>query len=452
MIQKIQSYIQQHNLANSGTPVILACSGGVDSMVLADVLLKLNHKIAIAHCNFQLRGNESDADEKFVEAFAKKNDLTFYSVKFETKLFKKSNDLSTQMAARQLRYDWLEKIRKEHGYHAIATAHHLDDQLETILLNFTKGTGIKGLTGMQPKNGFVIRPLLEISKQEITGYAQENKIDFREDSSNASDDYQRNLIRHTVIPDLQKINSSLIETTAGFISKMNDYELLSAERIESTRKKCYSEKDGIAEIKMGFIKTHPAGKTILFHLLKPFGFNSTQALKVYENFHSLKTKSGKQFLSETHRLVIDRKSLFVIEKNATRQDHLILETIPNQVVFNQYTIAFSMVPAKEVNMKTSGRFAYIDADQLEFPLHLRSWSEGDYFYPFGMGKLKTPTKPGKKKLSKYFKDEKFSLVDKENAAVLFSGDKLVWLVGHRIDDRFKVTQKTSSVLKLVVSC
>ncbi len=450
MIQKIQTYIQLNNLFNSGTPILIACSGGVDSMVLVDVLLKLNYKIAIAHCNFQLRANESDEDEKFIIEFAKENNVPFYVIKFDTKAYKQNNDVSTQMAARTLRYEWFEKIRKENGYHVIVTAHHLDDQLETILFNITKGTGIKGLTGIQAKNGCVIRPLLEISKHQILEYAMDNKIAFREDSSNASDDYQRNLIRHQVVPKLQKINPSLHATMIGFVDRMNDYEILSNEQIKVAKKKCYSEKNGIVEIKLGFIKTQKAGQTILFHLLKEFGFNSDVVNQLFQSFKNLeKLKSGNQFFSETHRIVLDRKSLFVVQKNIEKENYLSFVQLPNQIIFNNYKIHCSFVPIQELNIKTSNRYAYFDADKIEFPLIVRYNKEGDYFYPFGMSKPKTPGKTGKKKLSKYFKDEKFSLLEKENTPVAFSGEKLIWLVGHRIDDRFKVTDKTKIVLKMV---
>ncbi len=451
MIQRVKSYIQQNNLFNSGSPILVACSGGVDSMVLIDALLKLNYKIVIAHCNFQLRGEESNEDEKFVTQFAQQNNIDFHSIKFDTKDFKKDKTISTQMAARELRYEWFEKIRKENQYHFIATAHHLDDQLETILLNFTKGTGIKGLKGIQAKNGFVVRPFLEISKQEILDYAIENKVAFREDSSNASDDYQRNLIRHQIVPQLQKINPSLHATMIGFVDRMNDYDTLSNEQIEVAKKKCYSEKNGIVEIKLGFIKTHKAGQTILFHLLKEFGFNSDVVNQLFQSFKTLeKLKSGNQFFSETHRIVIDRKSLFVVPKNIEKENYLSFVQLPNQIIFNNYKIQCSFVPINESSIKPSNRYAYFDADKIEFPLMVRYYKEGDYFYPFGMSKPKTPGKIGKKKLSKYFKDEKFSLLEKENTAVLFSGEKLIWLVNHRTDDRFKVTEKTKTVLKLVL--
>jgi len=453
MQQKIQKYITQNNLFNSGTPILVASSGGVDSMVLIDVFLKSKYNIAIAHCNFQLRGKESDEDEQFIQQFASQNNIPFHVIKFDTKAYKQSNDISTQMAARALRYEWFEKIRKENNYHCIATAHHLDDQLENILLNITKGTGIKGLTGMQAKNGFIVRPFLEVSKQQILDYAKENNIAFREDSSNASDDYQRNLIRNQVVPQLQKINPALHTSVVDFIDRMNDYEALTNTQIEIIKKKCYSEKNGIAEIKFGFIKMHIAGQTILFHLLKEFGFNSDNVNQLFQTFLSLEkleTQSGKQFFSETHRIVIDRRSLFIVPKNVERENYLSFDKIPNQIIFNNYKIQCSLVPIHELNIKTSNRYAYFDADKIEFPLLVRYYKEGDYFYPFGMSKPKTPGKAGKKKLSKYFKDEKFSLLDKENTAVLFSGEKLIWLINHRIDDRFKVTEKTKSVLKMVM--
>jgi tRNA(Ile)-lysidine synthase len=374
-----------------------------------------------------------------------KYNIPFYTIKFDTKGYKQNKDVSTQMAARELRYNWFEQIRKENHYHSIAVAHHLDDQLETVLLNITKGTGIRGLTGMQPKNGYIIRPLLEISKQKILDYAKENNVAFREDSSNASDDYQRNLIRHQVVPQLQKINPSLHNSMIDFIDRMNDYETLTNQQIEVIKKKCYSEKNGIAEIKMGFIKAHKAGQTILFHLLKDFGYNSD----VVQNIFDVK-ETGKQFFSETHRVVTDRKSLFIVPKNVERENYLSFVQLPNQIVFNNYKIQCSIVAVQELNIKPSNRYAYFDADKIEFPLLIRYYKEGDYFYPFGMSKPKTPEKVGKKKLSKYFKDEKFSLLDKENTAVLFSGEKLIWLLGHRIDDRYKVTEKTKSVLKMVI--
>ena len=441
----VQDYIISHNLANSGTPILVACSGGIDSMVLCDVLLKLQYKIAIAHCNFQLRNEESNDDEKFIAQFANKNKLPFHTIKFDTKAIKQEKNISTQMVARELRYEWFEKIRKENHYHKIAVAHHLDDQIETILLNLSKGTGIQGLAGMNPRNEFIIRPLLEISRQQIINYASENKIEYREDSSNASDDYQRNKLRHHVLPVLKEINPDLGNTMRAFIERMNDYQVINAEYIERIKKKCYTEKNGIVELKLGYIKSHPAGKTILHHLTKDIGLHADMLQKII----TVK-ESGKQFITNTHRLIVDRKSLFITSKESNCEQHILFTEIPKQFCYNQYKIQCSLVPIQELTIKTSPRYAYFDADKIEFPLLVRPAKEGDYFYPFGMSKPKTPGKVGKKKLSKYFKDMKFSLLDKEQAVVLFSGDKLIWLIHQRTDDRFKVTSTTKRVLKMVV--
>jgi tRNA(Ile)-lysidine synthase len=353
------------------------------------------------------------------------------------------------MAARALRYDWFEKIRKEVGASAIATAHHLNDQVETVLLNLTRGTGLKGLSGISPKNEKVVRPLLEITKAELLQYAEQHKIDYREDLSNASDDYQRNLLRHHVVEVLKQINPSLENTFGDFVGFMDDYNVLLKEQLDTLKKKCTSEKNGIFEIKFGFIKRHLAGRTILFHILSEFGFNAAQCTLIFDSF-KIAANTGQQFFSTTHRLVVDRRSMFVILKDIERENYLKMDKIPQQIVFNNYKIQCTVVPVQEVNIKTSPRYAYVDMDVLEFPLMLRYYKEGDYFYPFGMSKPKTPGKVGKKKVSKFFKDEKIPQFDKENTAMLFSGERLVWLLGHRMDDRFKVTPKTKHVLKLVL--
>ena len=448
----LQSYIQSHRLCNSGTPVLLACSGGVDSMVLATLLHGMDYKIAIAHCNFQLRGADSDADEEFVRAFAASRNLPFFTVRFDTLAFKKEKQLSTQMVARELRYQWLEEIRKNNGYHAIATAHHLDDQLETILLNISKGTGLRGLSGMAPRNGYLIRPMLTVNKKDILQFAAERNIAFREDSSNATDDYQRNLIRHQVVPPLQQINPSLHATISDFISRMHDYQQLTDAQIQLTRKKCYSENNGIAEIKTGYLRVHPAGQTILFHLLESYGFNKDHIARIYRLFTEPgDTASGQQFFSDSHRIVMDRKSLFIVPKDTVRDNYKVIEQLPDQIIFNNYKIQCSVLPVHELNMKQSERYAYFDADKIRFPLSIRYAAEGDYFYPLGLSKPKTPGKAGKKKLSKYFKDQKLSQIEKENTPLLFSGEHLIWLIGHRTDDRFKVTEKTTRVLKMLVA-
>ncbi len=227
---------------------------------------------------------------------------------------------------------------------------------------------------------------------------------------------------------------------------MQDYDVLFHEQLKAIQEKCYKVKNNLIEIKLGFIKSHPAGKTILFHFIKDVGFNADTV----QNILAIK-ESGKQFFSDTHRILVDRRSIFIIEKNIEKENYLLFDKIPKQIIFNNYTIQCSIVPIQEINIHTSTRFAYLDYDKLEFPLHVRYAQDSDYFYPFGMFKPKSDSKVGKKKLSKYFKDEKLSLIEKENTPVLFSSDKLIWVVNHRIDNRYKITSKTQRVLKLVVT-
>ena len=243
MIDKFEQYIAKNNLFNKGTPLLIACSGGVDSMVLLDILQKLEYNILVAHCNFKLRGAESDADTAFVKKYCEENNIKYFIKEFDTTKYKKEHKISTQVAARNLRYEWFEQIRIENKIHFIVTAHHADDQLETILLNFAKGTGLNGLIGMKAKNNFIVRPMLQISKAEILNYATENKIEFREDSSNESIDYTRNKIRHQILPILNEINSSIVYNIDDFSQRMKDISLLLETQIKQIKKKCWTEKD-----------------------------------------------------------------------------------------------------------------------------------------------------------------------------------------------------------------
>jgi tRNA(Ile)-lysidine synthase len=443
MINKIQHFIEENNLCNSGTPILIACSGGVDSMVLIEVLVNLKYKIAVAHCNFNLRGAESDGDAVFVEQYCLNNKIDFYYKKFDTKKYKQEQKISTQMVARNLRYEWFEQIRKENGFHFIATAHHLDDQLETILLNFTKGTGVNGLKGMLPKNNFIIRPMLAVSKQDILQFATEKNIEYRTDSSNDSKDYLRNKIRHDVVPILSEINPSLIQNINSFSNYMIDAQTLIVAQIKAIKKKCWSEKNGTILIHMNYIKEHRAKYTILYYLLKDFGFTQDSLLNILESKHV-----STQFYSPTHRLIVDRNKLIVSYIQQEKNEILLFDKIPNQIIFNDIKIQCKIVPIEKLNIKSTNNYAYVDVAKISLPLKIRFLNEGDYFYPFGLGKSKNASKIGKKKVSKYFRDEKLNLLEKENTAIIFSDEKVVWLVGHRIDDRFKITAQTTKVLKL----
>lgn len=330
LVQLFKKNIEKEKLFQKNDLLLLAVSGGVDSVALCELCLQSGFHFLMVHCNFQLRGEESDEDENFIRTYAEKNNIPLFVNRFETIAYKKNAKISTQMAARDLRYEWFEQIRKENDLHSIATAHHLDDQLETILLNFTKGTGVNGLSGIRAKNSFIIRPLLQISKQSILQFAQENNIAFREDSSNRTDNYQRNKIRHHVTPKLLEINTNLYENVLQFSSIMQDTQALLELQMETIRKKCVSVKNGNTIIKINYVKQHLAKKTVLYYLLKDFGFTSSHIEQVFEA-----KESSKQFFSETHRLIIDRNEWIVTTIENEILSHLLMDKIPNNIQFNQ---------------------------------------------------------------------------------------------------------------------
>ena len=442
----IQSFVKEQKLFPPKTPLLIACSGGPDSMAAVEILTNLGYPLGIAHCNFKLRGENANGDQDFVEAYAKERKIPFFTISFNTEIFAFKNRLSIQAAARELRYTWLEEVRKANGFHFIVTAHHKEDVVETLLLNAANKTGIKGLKGIPVKNEKIVRPLFPLSKTDILEYLSVNEINYREDESNASTKYTRNFIRQEVIPVLEKVNDKAVDHLFDLSQKANEAEFLLQERMVQIKRKIIFQKQETIEVKFGYVLNHASGKTILYEILKDFGFNSDQALAIY---NSLESQSGIEFLSATHRIIKDRKSLFVNPLASNKVSVQQYDKIPNQILFNTYKIKIDQVPIDKSVLKQSANYAFFDLDKIEFPLTIRYWKPGDYFYPFGMTKQNSD-KIGKKKLSKYFKDEKFSVNQKENLPVLFSGEKMIWLVGHRIDDRFKVTEETKIVLKLKI--
>lgn len=447
MISKIKKYIEQHSLIHPSAPVLLACSGGRDSMFALDFLIKSGYKTGVAHCNFNLRGEESDKEQEFVKAYCSKNGIPFYTTKFDTSGFAKQNKISTQMAARELRYNWLEEIRKTNGYHQLVTAHHLNDQAETILLNLINGTGMEGLKGISAKNGFLVRPFLQISRKEIDDYIEKNKIPYCDDSSNESLKYDRNFIRHSIVQPLSERFSKFPESLDDLTDTLQEQVFLYREKISEYKKKMVVKDLHFDTIKWDLIQKHPAGRTLLYEILKDYGFSSAHAKDVFDN---LKTSvTGSQYPSESHVIIKDRNLLYVQPKESEIVKMASFSRIPNQIVFNNYKIKVSILPIQELNMKTSANYAYLDLDKIKFPLTIRYWRDGDYFYPYGLTKPNSEM-PGKKKVSKYFKDLKISVAEKDFIPLLFSGEYLVWMVGHRIDHRFAVTEKTKEVLKLKI--
>jgi len=444
MLQKVQKYSKVHGRIHTDTPILLAVSGGIDSVVMVELMQQMQQKFGIAHCNFQLRGEESDGDALFVKKLAEKYQVPYFEISFDTEKSAKEPGGSIQMAARTLRYDWLEKIRKENGFHVIATAHHQNDLMETMLYNLTKGTGIAGVHGILPKNGYLVRPMLCLTKEEIVDFAAKENLTCREDASNASTKYARNKIRHKVVPILKELNPKVENTFFENAQRLRETELVYQWGVEQQRKKLLEKKRNDFFISILKVKKSLAPSTLLWEILRPFGFNNSQVQEILEIIDG---PSGKLFYSETHRLVKDRKFLIISLLEQEVPTFLILEVDTRKVLLAPYKLHVDVKKIENYAVENNPKVAALDLEKLVFPLKLRKWEAGDYFYPMGM--FKENGKAGKKKLKAYFANQKMSLVEKEQLWILQDNkDRIVWLVGERIDDRFKVTPSTKKIYRL----
>jgi tRNA(Ile)-lysidine synthase len=432
MQKNLQDYIDSNLPFLKETKLLIAISGGLDSLVLTHLCYKLNLNIALAHCNFNLRGDESDADEDFVLQLAEDLDLEVFIESFETEVYASAHKLSTQMAARELRYDWFEDLAETLDFDYILTAHHADDNLETFLINLSRGTGLDGLMGIPEINNNIVRPLLSFSRVSIEAYAREHNLKWREDSSNASNKYLRNKFRHDVIPILKTINPQLLQNFETTQNHLQDSKCIIEDAIAKIQKKVVSVEGDVVKLNIKKLKKLSNPKAYVYQLLKDFNFTEWNAV-----VDLLDAQSGKQLFSSTHRLIKDREFLLLSEIHS--------EDIPKVIINKKSTEAQGLLCFDEVDNVTeaSKTVIFVDKDKLKFPLELRQWEEGDVFYPLGM--------KGKKKLSKYFKDEKLSLIDKENVRLLCSDGTIVWIVGKRADERFKVTASTKQILKIELS-
>lgn len=433
MIHAFTKHIETQFPYLKNTKLILAISGGRDSVALAHLLHTLDYDFTMAHVNFKLRGEASDTDEAFVKNLANELNTPCLIKHFNTKHYAQEKGVSIQMAARDLRYDWFNALAQENNFGWILTAHHLDDALETFLINLTRGTGLKGLTGIPANNNNIIRPLLAFSRDEITNYCTENNISWREDQSNSETKYTRNKLRHDVIPVLKKMNPSLLQSFQKTLKQLQGSEKIVANTLENIKKNTdfFNKKDENITLNIAnwhALKNH---KTLLFELLQPYGFTDWDAI-----FQLMKTQSGRIIYSKNYRLIKDREQLILsknvtcntqktsIQENDTSIENMLLET----------------VTTSSKNITKTLNEVLIDKDLLKFPLKVRNWKKGDYFYPLGM--------QGKKKISKFFKDEKLSLLEKEQTKLLISENNIVWVVGKRLDNRYKVTSKTKNILKI----
>jgi len=434
---RMQDYIMNECQVEDNTRIIAAVSGGMDSVVLCDILSGLDYPWAIAHCNFNLRGKESDGDAGFVRELAEKYNVDLYYKEFDTLEVAHKKGISVEMAARDLRYNWFSSLLDSEHYSFIATGHHVDDQVETFFLNLLRSSGISGFRGMLPRNGNIIRPLLFAYRSEIENYAEHVELKYRHDSSNDNTEFRRNKIRHELIPLLEEMNPAIKQVMNRNMKHLRETELVYNEQVSLNMKKLIIKEGDLIKIDIPFLLTlHPV-QPYLFEILSPLGFNE-QSIK--DAISCLYGPSGKQFMSATHKLIKDRDQMIITSYNphdpSNEWDYLVNET--DQELKEPIPLSISHFERpKDFLFPDDMNIACLDKDKLQFPMKLRRWEKGDFFFPLGM--------KNRKKLSDFFSDNKLSLIDKDNIWLLTSQGEIVWIVGHRIDDRYRITNTTNNI-------
>lgn len=433
MQSKFQNHINSNFYFLKDSKLLVAISGGIDSVILTHLCHEMKLNIALAHCNFNLRGNESDTDEEFVLQLGDNLDLEVFVESFDTEAYAKENKQSIQMAARELRYNWFNDLAEQLKFDYILTAHHADDNLETFLINFTRGTGLEGLTGIPEVNGKFVRPLSPFSSTDIENYAKAKNIKWRDDSSNNSVKYLRNKLRHEVIPILKEINPSLLQSFQNTLENLNDTADIVEESTNAVLKRAIDTlDDNHVAFKISEFKKVNNPKAYLFEVFKVYGFTEWNDV-----LDLLDAETGKQVYSSTHRLIKNREHLLLSEIVSETSETISISKNEKEVETSFGTLFFDEADAifgKRTNV------IFVDEDKLKFPLIIRKPKKGDVFYPLGM--------TGKKKVSKYFKDEKLSLLDKENTWLLCSENEIVWVINRRADNRFRVTDNTKQIFKI----
>ncbi len=437
MYKDFKNYIKEKRLFGKRNRILLAVSGGIDSVVLLNLMLRAGYKCSMVHCNFKLRGEESDEDERFVSKLSKEYKIKFFSTTFDTEKYALEESISIQMAARDLRYSWFEKIRLDNAYDFIAIAHNLNDIIETFMINMSRGTGLPGLTGIKSKKGSIVRPLLFATREDIMKYSMEESIAYREDSSNESNKYLRNRIRNMVIPVFAEINPAFHSTMMENIKRLDETSEIFFHKINEEREKLVIRKGEFVYIDIKGLQNLNPISTYLYEFIRPFAF-TRKILK--DIIGSLDNISGKVFFSAKYKMIKDRDKLIIYPKKSAIKDQFFIDE--SLLSFTDPLILdFRLVKKNsryKINMNKSN--ACIDYDLLEFPLVLRKWNHGDHFMPLGMKR--------KKKLSDFFIDNKIPIPEKENAWILCSGNNIVWLVGRRLDERYKIRDNTVTILEV----
>ena len=436
MLAQFSQHINNHFSFLKDKKLLIAISAGIDSVVLSHLLHSFKFNISLAHCNFQLRGMESDKDEAFVKKLAEDLNVPIFTQSFETSSYAKKQKLSIQLAARELRYKWFEEVLRINGLDFVLTAHHADDDLETFLINTARGTGLDGLTGIPMRNGNILRPFLPFSRSQIEKYAKDNGIVWREDHTNLETNYLRNKIRHKIIPVLKEINPALLASFKTTLENLKGSRQIIDDKISELSNDLVIKDGNKLKLDIDQLTKLSNPKAYLFELLKPYGFTEWNDVR-----DLLDAQSGKKIRSSTHQLVKDRKYLLLAAYFEDDKNKGVYKVKKGDLYFHEEDIKMKFTYLTKTHTTINNKnVAFLDLGNLKFPLTVRKWEKGDYFYPLGM--------KGKKKLSKYFKDEKISILDKEKIWLLCSEDKVAWVVGKRLDNRFRITDKTKNILKI----
>jgi len=439
MLERFKKYIQRNQLIKNGETVLLGISGGVDSIVMGHLFFQAGIKTEWAHCNFHLRGSEADGDEAFVRSFASKLEVPLHVQQFDTKGYAQKKGISIQMAARDLRFGWFDDLLVQLGCNSVATAHHSGDSIETFFVNLLRGTGLKGLKGIAPKNGHLIHPLLFCSREDILNYAHQHELAFREDSSNASVKYLRNKIRHQLLPLLTEMNPAFEENMLANLQHLQQsWEIQEQQNIQA-KTACFSHQKALMRIDLQELKKWQPENAFLFSMLEPYGFNGSDVKSILS---AVSFGSGKIFHSSTHRLLIDRNCLLIKKRGSTKEstNYIIHLNENNRINFPLNLTWECFDRQSDFKPHADHSVAFFDMDTLKQELHLRKWQYGDSFIPFGM--------QGRKKISDFLIDEKVNVFDKEDVYVLLSGLEIIWVIGYRSAQPFRITPKTNKILKI----